>query len=571
MTKNEKPAQTDLVKGVIYARYSSSGQRDESIEGQLRDCHAFAEKYGIVIIGEYCDRALTGTSDKRPEFQRMIRDSAKGQFEIVITWKNDRFARSRYDSAVYKYRLKQNGVRVMYAKESIPDGPEGIILESVMEGFAEYYSANLSQNVKRGNYDSALKRQTLGQTLLGLRKGPDGRFELDPETNHIVQRIFVEIASGRSEVDIFTDLNAEGYRTIRGKPFNKNSIRRIARNPKYAGIYQFGDIIDEEGIPRTVSRELFDKVQHIMNQHHHAPAASKDKGGFLLTTKLFCGECGAPMTGDSGTGRRGRTYYYYTCKNRREKKCNKERAPKQWIEDLVISELVKIIHDDAIIQEFADRFMEWQKSQNNTGAVASLETRLKKVEAAIKNTLSVIDSGLVTDSIKSHLMELEAERADLEAGLAKERMENSELSRDTVIWHLEKLRRFDQSDEGWRVYLVDTFLQAAYLYDDGRLILNLNFGGNKNQITLQTAEKAASDGTVLGSSLETSGVPKKLNGFPVELFYYFKDIFEPPTSRRHKGGAAYKIRRGSHKGVSLCGIKSSNPFWRTKKAQRVSR
>ena len=233
---------TEQTIGVIYARYSSSGQRDESIEGQLRDCRAFAAKYNITIVAEYCDRALTGTSDKRPEFQRMIRDSAKGSFSVVITWKNDRFARSRYDSAIYKYKLKQNGVRVLYAKESIPDGPEGIILESVMEGFAEYYSANLSQNVKRGNYDSALKRQTLGQTVYGLRKGVDRRFELDPATAPVVRRIFEEYAAGRPALDIYTQLNEEGFRTVRGNLFNKNSLRRILQNEKYIGVYEFADI-----------------------------------------------------------------------------------------------------------------------------------------------------------------------------------------------------------------------------------------------------------------------------------------------------------------------------------------
>lgn len=275
----KKKPTAELVKGVIYARYSSSGQRDESIEGQLRDCHAFAKKYGIVIVGEYCDRALTGTSDKRPEFQRMIRDSGKGQFSVVITWKNDRFARSRYDSAIYKYKLKQNGIRVLYAKESIPDGPEGIILESVMEGFAEYYSANLSQNVKRGNYDSALQRQTLGQTVLGLRKGPDKRFEIDPATAPVVRRIFEEYAAGRPAVDIFTDLNAEGFRTSRGNLFNKNSLRRILQNEKYVGVYEFADIRDEEGIPPIVDRELFDKVQKMVERHHRQPAAKKVNGG----------------------------------------------------------------------------------------------------------------------------------------------------------------------------------------------------------------------------------------------------------------------------------------------------
>ena len=317
--------------GVIYARYSSAGQRDESIEGQLRDCYAFAERYGITIITEYCDRALTGTSDKRPEFQRMIRDSTKGIFSVVITWKNDRFARSRYDSAIYKHKLKQNGVRVLYAKESIPDGPEGIILESVMEGFAEYYSANLSQNVKRGNYDSALKRQTLGQSVYGLRAGPDKKWELDPETAPVVKRIFEEYAAGKRAVDIYTALNAEGFRTIRGNPFNKDSLRGILKNEKYTGVYKFADIRDEKGIPPIVDRELFDKVQKMMKKHHESPALKKMDGGFLLTTKLFCGECGEPMTGDCGTSKTGNTYSYYTCKNRRKKKCKKERAPKQWL------------------------------------------------------------------------------------------------------------------------------------------------------------------------------------------------------------------------------------------------
>jgi DNA invertase Pin-like site-specific DNA recombinase len=509
MKKKTKPKQTShgASIGVIYARYSSSGQRDESIEGQLRDCYAFAEKYGITIVGEYCDRALTGTNDKRPEFQRMIRDSSKGQFTIVICWKNDRFARSRYDSAVYKYRLKQNGVRLLYAKESIPDGPEGIVLESVMEGFAEYYSANLSQNVKRGNYDSALKRQTLGQTVLGLRKGPDKRFEIDPATAPIVYRIFDEYASGRSAKDILTDLNAEGYRTTRGNLFNKNSLRRILQNEKYIGVYEFADIRDEQGIPAIIDKEVFYKVQKMMEVHHRAPAAKKTEGGFLLTAKLFCGECGAPMTGDSGTSKTGRIYSYYICNERRAKHCHKKRVAKDWIEDEVVTRLSEIVHDDVILNEFTDRFIEWQAKNRNDSALAGLKKRLKQNEAAIKNTMSVIDSGFITDSLKSHLMELETERANLEAGIAKEQIETPELDRDAVIWFLEGFRTIDQNDVGWRIFIVETFLQAAYLYDDGRLILHLNFGGENSKITRQLAEKAVTEGELLGSSFAPPGAP----------------------------------------------------------------
>ena len=253
--------QNELIPAVIYARYSSSGQREESIEGQLRDCHAFAEKNGFTIVGEYIDKALTGRTDKRPDFQRMLRDCERGVFKVVIVWKTDRFARNRYDSAMYKYKLKKNGVRIYYAKESIPDGPEGIILESVMEGYAEYYSEDLSQKVKRGNYDSALELKTIGQTLLGLRKGANGRFEIDPDTAPIVKRIFTEYAAGERNKDIIDRLNAEGYKTSRGRDFNKNSLRRILQNEKYIGVYSFKDIRVEGGIPAIVTRDVFDKCQ----------------------------------------------------------------------------------------------------------------------------------------------------------------------------------------------------------------------------------------------------------------------------------------------------------------------
>ena len=502
-----KEKDNSIITGAIYARYSSSGQRDESIEGQLRDCHKYAEQFGITVVAEYCDRALTGTSDKRPEFQRMIRDSAKGQFSIVITWKNDRFARSRYDSAIYKAKLKQNGVRVVYAKESIPEGPEGIILESVMEGFAEYYSANLSQNVKRGNYDSALKRQTLGQTVFGLRKGADKRFEIDPATAPVVRRIFEEYASGRPAKDIYTDLNNEGYRTSRGNAFNKNSLRRILENEKYIGVYEYADIRDEHGIPAIIPKELFDKVQRMVNYHHRSPAAKPTDGGFLLTGKLFCGECGKPMTGDGGTGKSGKVYSYYICNGKREHKCTKTRAQKDWIEDAVVAKLASIVNSDKVINEIADRFMKWQNIESPNELLEGLEKELHQVEIAIKNNMALVDSGFITDSVKTHLMELENQRVALETGIAKEKLANAspKFDRDAVIWFLERFRNGDQSDANWRIWIVDTFLKAAYLYDDGRLLLHLNFSGDKGTVSLKIAEQSIVEGEQMCSSFAPSG------------------------------------------------------------------
>ena len=171
------------MKAVIYARYSCERQTEQSIEGQLRECNDFASQQGITIIGNYIDRAVSGKYDNRDQFQRMIRDSAKGRFEAVIVYKTDRFARNRYDSAMYKAKLKKNGVKVLYAKEHIPEGPEGIILESMLEGMAEYYSAELSQKVIRGMHETAMKCQSTGGNIpLGYKVGYEKKLIVDENT-----------------------------------------------------------------------------------------------------------------------------------------------------------------------------------------------------------------------------------------------------------------------------------------------------------------------------------------------------------------------------------------------------
>ncbi len=494
---------------VIYARFSSAGQREESIEGQIRDCSSFAESKGLSIVATYADRAMSGTTDKRPDFQRMIKDSERGQFQYVICWKNDRFARDRYDAAIYKAQLKKNGVKLLYAKEAIPEGPEGIIFESIMEGYAEYYSKNLAQNVMRGNYESALKRQTLGQSVYGLRTGADKRFEIDPATAPVVRRIFQEYASGKSSKDIYRDLNSEGYRTPRGYLWQASSIHRILRNEKYAGIYTYKDLIrDEKGIPPIIDKELWDKVQRMLNKRKQAPAAKKAEGGFLLTGKLFCGRCGALMIGDSGTSRSGQTYEYYTCAKRKHRKsCKKESVRKEWIEDLIIQKLSDIIGNDDIINEIADRFMEWQEAQKKVDPAAGLRRELAATHKAIQNNLALVDAGVITDDIKSHLVDLNARKADLEHGIAMAEISKPRIDREAIIWFLKSFRNGDIQDVRWRIHLIDTFLRAAYLYDDKKLHLVLNYNAESAEVTMEIAEDAITSGDLLCSSMIPSGAP----------------------------------------------------------------
>ena len=197
LSKNMMNVLSDrIIRVVIYARYSCSNQTEESIEGQLADCERFAKQCGFQIVDTYIDRALTATTDRRPQFQQMIKDSEKGVFDVIIVWKLDRFARNRYDSAIYKQRLRANGVRVMSAMENIDDSPEGALMESVLEGFAEYFSRDLSQKVQRGMRETAKKHKITGLIPYGYKKSSEGTYIPDENTATAIIKIFEMYANG---------------------------------------------------------------------------------------------------------------------------------------------------------------------------------------------------------------------------------------------------------------------------------------------------------------------------------------------------------------------------------------
>ena len=129
---------------VIYARYSSDSQTEQSIDGQLRVCEEYAKQNDILVLDTYIDRAMTVTNDNRPDFQRMIKDSAKRAFSYVLVYKFDRFSRNKYETAIHPKALKDNGVKVVSATEFVPDTPEGIIFESMLEGFKRSNGHNIS-------------------------------------------------------------------------------------------------------------------------------------------------------------------------------------------------------------------------------------------------------------------------------------------------------------------------------------------------------------------------------------------------------------------------------------------
>ncbi len=355
------------MNGVIYARYSSDNQREESIDGQLRECRAFAEKNGIRVIDSYIDRALSAKTDNRPQFQQMVKDSNKGLFDVVIVWKLDRFARNRYDSAHYKNILKKNGVKVVSATEAISSGAEGILLESMLEGYAEYYSAELAEKINRGLTENALKCKYNGGTVaLGFTIDESQNYQINPTTAPIVREIFINYIAGMTQSEIKDSLNNKGLKNNTGRNFTVNNIANILSNRRYVGDYVYSNTIIENGIPAIVPKDVFDKVQDMLAVNKKAPSRHKAIDDYLLTTKLYCGKCMSFMVGESGNAK-DRRYAYYKCVNtKRNKTCDKKPVKKDWIENTVINQVLQFINNDELIEKLINKIMSIQDKESPT-------------------------------------------------------------------------------------------------------------------------------------------------------------------------------------------------------------
>ena len=336
---------------VIYARFSSHSQTEQSIEGQLRECYEYAKRQDLLVVAEYIDRALTGTTDKRPEFLRMIEDSKKKIFDYVLVYQLDRFARNRYDSANYKAKLKKNGVRVLSAKENITEDASGILIEGVLESMAEYYSAELSQKVKRGIRESYEKGYFIGGYGLFGYDIVDKKWTINSYEADIVRDIFTRYKNGEKAKEIIARLNGQGIKTKAGSSFNMNSLARIIRNEKYIGKVTSHGTVYTNVIPPIVDEELFYECNVIMDKHKHKPRDSKSAQPYILSGKLFCGFCGSLMTAETGTSHTGKLHHYYKCFGRKRNKdsCKKANYRQQDLEDLVFGTTVKyVLHPDVI-------------------------------------------------------------------------------------------------------------------------------------------------------------------------------------------------------------------------------
>ena len=490
---------------VIYARYSSTAQTEQSIEGQLSVCYDYAERNGFTVVGEYIDRAISGRSDDRPEFLRMMADAKKGGFSFVLVYKLDRFARNRYDSAIYKYQLKKCGVKVISAMEQIGDNPESILLEALLEASAEYYSVDLSQKVRRGRKESAKKGKYVdGGVPLGY-KAVDGHLAIDEPRAEIVRIVFREYAAGTPLKDIVQELNEKGFRNRNGNEFSKSSFWRMLQNEKYLGILDQEGYRFENAHPAIVSRETFEKAQKRLESNRKHGARNKANSPYILSGKLFCGLCGAPMVGVSGTGKTGKTWYYYSCQGKRRKKCSKRHEKKDFLEWYVCEQTMQYVLDPERVKLIASALIRLYESDFSESEIRALEKQIRSIETEINKILEMMIAvpEAARPSLNKKLEERCSVKESLEVDLAKLRIgKKVQLTENAIVRWLTSFCAGDLFDMSFRERLVDVFINSIYLFDDKVVIYyNIQDGEQVSWIDmLEDIQEAPSPDTDLEES-----------------------------------------------------------------------
>lgn len=404
-----------MKRAVAYARYSSAGQRDESIDAQLRAINEFAAANDYNIVAKYIDRAQSARSDDRPQFQNMIEDSGKGVFETVIVHKLDRFSRDRFDSAVYRRKLRINGVKLISVLERLDGSPESVILESVIDGMAEYYSKNLSREVKKGMRENAVKaRHNGGIPPLGYTINDRQEYDIEPSEADTVRRIFDMYSAGCSYGDIIDEMNRLGRMTKRGKSFWKNSLYEILRNEKYTGVYIYNrrykshingkynmhkrkdesEIVRiPDAVPRIIDDITWKKVQDRMNSHVHGEQKAIES--YLLSGVIYCGNCGQRMNGNrrkSGHGDQQTYYISYKC----SKNCGGRGVRRDTIEEAVLNDMQKTLFTFSSAEKIADSIEKYAAQMNHdlNDKIKETQSLYREADKRVKSLVDAVSNGM---------------------------------------------------------------------------------------------------------------------------------------------------------------------------------
>lgn len=485
-----------MKRAVAYARFSSDLQREESIEAQTRAIQQYCDANGFVLLTVFADRGISGTSDKRPEFQKMISTATKGDVDAVIVHKLDRFARNRYDSAFYKNILKKNNVKLISVLENLQDSPESVILESVIEGMNEYYSLNLSREVRKGLQENALEcKVTGGPPALGYSVDRNTQKyiinEYEAEAVRLIFRMYLE---GYSYIEIIDALNTKGYRTRRGIPFAKNSLYAILRNERYTGVYIYvkdstknpkgkyvrhGEYDPDAviripgGIPAIISEDDFHRVQAKMKERQHKAAKFSAKQEYLLSGKIYCGECGSPYAGNSRKPRPDHPLYIsYKCtrRNQRDTRCNNPEINRDKLERLVLERLSEVLFNPDVIPRLVEQYNEYiaEKTGSAKERTLALQTELRDIERKITNTVNLmIETGSAAFKDKLNELEQSKEKLLFELTEAEEALKQENFSEEQIskLFHIAE-QQLKNGTLANRRLVIDQYINKIIIYSD---------------------------------------------------------------------------------------------------------
>ena len=488
--------------GVIYGRYSSHNQKDISIEQQVALCRKLAEDRKITVKEIYADRAISGKTDKRPAFQKMLKDSENGSFNYVIAWKSSRIGRNMLEAMVNECRLADNGVRILYVEEDFDDTAAGRFAKRSMMNVNQFYIENMAEDVRRGMNSNAERCLVNGPAPYGY-KTEDHHYVLDEPAAAIVREIYERAARGEPFVDIYTDLNRRGLRTRKGGEWGRSSFQAILHNEKYRGVYIFDETRIENGMPRIVSDSMYFKVQEVLKMKKNPQGRHRINGDYLLTGKLYCGHCKKPMVGISGTGKGGDMHYYYTCNGKRQHSgCDKKNVRRDFIEQEVARGIVEYVLQDDMINWIAEATVNYHKTHRDETDFDKLNDQMSDIDKSLGNLMKAVEEGLNSESVKERIKELEREKKHVKSKLFDITANYPEVTKQEVVAWLTGLKSGDIEDKKFQSELFNTFISAVYLYDDKRIkiVFGMPGGGKSTENSLPDDIDDLEENVCIGSS-----------------------------------------------------------------------
>lgn len=510
MAKKKGFKQNDNNLAITYSRFSSHAQNEESIEQQQKRANEYADAHGYHVVKEYADYALSGQNDDRPQYQLMLSEVKTLKPAVLIMWKNDRLGRDVLELQLAKRAIRAAGCKIELVSEVAPDAEtsQGKLVEHMMDAVAQFWSDTSRENIRRSQQEMAKAGKSLGHKIFGYKVGSERKYEIDGSTAPIVKRIFNDYANGKPMQDIANELNDQGLRSSTGSRFTVNGLRSILHNDRYIGVYKYGEVRIDGGMPSIIDRELYDNVQKMFALNKRGNKKPTESHRYWLSGKLYCGHCGEPMQGVSGTSKsKGQKHFYYYCAKHRKHQCDKKNVRANEIENIVIDILNEILNDSEQLTSLAvDAHYYYKEYHKETKYLESLEAELKNTEKALQNIVKAIEAGIFSDTTQEAILKREEEKKALLEAIQVEEVKRSMIQDEySIKAYFNKFAHVDFEDANVRDSVLEYFIDKIFVYDDKVVFVGC-FTDDKWEVTLEDIERAEGteksgfDDFVLGST-----------------------------------------------------------------------